>query len=340
MYTYGLDKNSFMKQVYDVRYKWAKPYLKDSFCAKMCSTQRSECMNNVLKSYVARSAPLNSFVVQFNKLYADRCSEEDYEHAHISKVCFKEKQIAFLLGHICISLYFFRFPRMLYLAMCQLMPTSEPFFFTLLQDEIVLKFNLPIERHASRVCTRAMFRIFSEELFHSGPYEVKGNQLDGKMIVEHVNAETRKRWCKVNYEVDVDRESDTYICECGMFEHSGILCRHILKVMLHVKLHTIPNQYILKRWTRNARDNLPKHLKCYQEDASVQVSQTFRHNLIYVKALELAKLANTAVPTFQHAINKFHEMQGELLKMIAIGGYENPTTKIRSSSGTMGDGGS
>lgn len=86
MYTFGLDKNSFLKQVYEVRFKWAKPYLKENFCAKMCSTQRSECMNNVLKSYVARSAPLNSFVIQFNKLYADRCSEEDYEHAHTSKV--------------------------------------------------------------------------------------------------------------------------------------------------------------------------------------------------------------------------------------------------------------
>lgn len=63
------------------------------------------------------------------------------------------------------------------------------------------------------------------------------------------------------------------------------------------------------------------------------------HNLIYVKALELVKLANTAVPTFQYAINKFHEMQGELLKMIAIGGYENPTTKNKSSSGSVADGG-
>ncbi|XP_044347612.1 protein FAR1-RELATED SEQUENCE 5 [Triticum aestivum] len=58
---YGLETNSFMKQVYEVRHKWAKPYLKGNFCAKMCSTQRSECMKNVLKSYVSRSAPINCF---------------------------------------------------------------------------------------------------------------------------------------------------------------------------------------------------------------------------------------------------------------------------------------
>ncbi|XP_037409887.1 protein FAR1-RELATED SEQUENCE 5-like isoform X2 [Triticum dicoccoides] len=186
MYTYNLERNSFMRQIYEVRAKWAKPYLCDSFCAKMSSTQRSECMNSVLKSYVARSAPINSFVIQFNKMYSDRCAEEDFEEAHTNK------------------------------------------------DKIVLKLNVPLERHASRVYTRAMFKKFSEELYESGPYMVKGLQLDGKMKVEHVNAETRKRWWKVTYEVDVDRESDTYTCECGMFPHSGMLCRHVLKVMLHV----------------------------------------------------------------------------------------------------------
>ncbi|XP_044364495.1 protein FAR1-RELATED SEQUENCE 5 [Triticum aestivum] len=292
MYTYGLDRNSFMKQVYEVRVKWAKPYLKDNFCAKMCSTQRSECTNNVLKSYVARSAPLNSFVIQFNKMYADRCAEEDYEHAHTNK------------------------------------------------DKAVIKFNIPIERHASNVYTRTMFRIFSEELYQSGPYEVIGQQLDGKMIVEHVNAEIRKRWCKVTYEVDVDRESDTYTCECGMFQHSGILCRHILKVMLHVKLQVIPDKYIMKRWTRDARDMLPEHLKCYQNDASVQVSKTFRHNIVYVKALELVKLANTSVPTFQYAIQKFHEMQEELNKMIATEALSDPQNQNKSCGGSTQNGGS
>uniref|UniRef100_A0A8R7R0B9 SWIM-type domain-containing protein n=1 Tax=Triticum urartu TaxID=4572 RepID=A0A8R7R0B9_TRIUA len=65
----------------------------------------------------------------------------------------------------------------------------------------------------------------------------------------------------------VDRESDTYSCECAMFEHMGILCRHALKMMVHVGVCRIPSHYILKRWSRDARDVLPDHLKCYQKDS-------------------------------------------------------------------------
>ena len=63
MDTYGLAGNRYMAHIYDCRDKWAKPYLSSNFCAKMCSTQRNECMNNVLKSYVSLSAPLNRFVL-------------------------------------------------------------------------------------------------------------------------------------------------------------------------------------------------------------------------------------------------------------------------------------
>lgn len=41
---YGLETNSFMKQVYEVRHKWAKPYLKGNFCAKSFSV----CTNQLL----------------------------------------------------------------------------------------------------------------------------------------------------------------------------------------------------------------------------------------------------------------------------------------------------
>ncbi|XP_048560770.1 protein FAR1-RELATED SEQUENCE 5-like isoform X2 [Triticum urartu] len=86
MDTYGLAGNRYMAHIYDCRDKWAKPYLSSNFCAKMCSTQRNECMNNVLKSYVSLSAPLNRFVLQYNKLIAQRCKDEDFEMAHTKKV--------------------------------------------------------------------------------------------------------------------------------------------------------------------------------------------------------------------------------------------------------------
>ncbi|XP_044422678.1 uncharacterized protein [Triticum aestivum] len=113
----------------------------------------------------------------------------------------------------------------------------------------------------------------------------------------------------------VDRESDTYSCECAMFEHMGILCRHALKVMVHVGVCRIPSHYILKRWSRDARDVLPDHLKCYQKDSDLGVSKTFRHNILYVRALQVVKLGNMSVPLFNHAVQRLLALEKELNAM-------------------------
>lgn len=87
--------------------------------------------------------------------------------------------------------------------------------------------------------------------------------------------------------------------------------------MVHIGVRQIPARYILKRWTKDARDNMPDHLKCYQKDASVQVSKTSRHNIMYIKALEIIKLADRGVVTFQHAIMAFDKVKNDLENIIA-----------------------
>ena len=58
---------------------------------------------------------------------------------------------------------------------------------------------------------------------------------------------------------------------------------------------------------------MPDHLKCYQKDASIQVSKTF----MYIKALEIIKLVGRGVLTSQHAIMAFDKVKNDLEKIIA-----------------------
>lgn len=37
-----------------------------------------------------------------------------------------------------------------------------------------------------------------------------------------------------------------------MFEHEGLLCRHVLKVFNLLEVKELPSKYILHRWTKNA----------------------------------------------------------------------------------------
>jgi len=56
---YKLEDNKWMKNLYDLRKKWAAVY-HDSFTADMNSTQRSEGMNNVFKKKMIARCLFNS----------------------------------------------------------------------------------------------------------------------------------------------------------------------------------------------------------------------------------------------------------------------------------------
>lgn len=45
-------------------------------------------------------------------------------------------------------------------------------------------------------------------------------------------------------------------CSCGKYESVGILCAHALKVLNARNMLCIPPQYVLKRWTKSAKDGI------------------------------------------------------------------------------------
>jgi zinc finger SWIM domain-containing protein 3 len=51
-----------------------------------------------------------------------------------------------------------------------------------------------------------------------------------------------------------DPLTKTAACSCGMFNRTGILCGHGLKVLDLMNIKILPTHYILKRWTREARN--------------------------------------------------------------------------------------
>jgi hypothetical protein len=74
---FDLRDNGYLRGIYDKRGQWAKAFFKDTFCARMSSTQRSESAKHMLKKFVPRNCSMNRFVLQFNKLLFDRNNAED-----------------------------------------------------------------------------------------------------------------------------------------------------------------------------------------------------------------------------------------------------------------------
>lgn len=108
------------------------------------------------------------------------------------------------------------------------------------QSGFVHRTKLEIERHASKVYTRIMFENFGELLIESTSFRVSRIEKGKKYLTTHNRAEKREKWCRVRYEVSVEDGGSKILCECGQFEHMGMMCSHILRVWLPKLLLAFP----------------------------------------------------------------------------------------------------
>jgi hypothetical protein len=106
--------------------------------------------------------------------------------------------------------------------------------------------NSPLERHVAAIYTKGLFYRFSEEFEKTVEYDVKQ---ESDIIYRIVPNNVRVYgYGKREYIVTVIDEDESYYCECNKFDRDGILCCHIMKVMVRLGVRTIPDKYILERW--------------------------------------------------------------------------------------------
>ncbi|KAK4420262.1 protein FAR-RED IMPAIRED RESPONSE 1 [Sesamum alatum] len=88
---YDLKTNEWLERMFKLREKWALVYGRQSFCADMTTTQRSESMNSVLKKYVSYKHNLLQFFHHFDRLIDERRYQElkaDLRTCHSTPVAF------------------------------------------------------------------------------------------------------------------------------------------------------------------------------------------------------------------------------------------------------------
>ncbi|XP_062227470.1 protein FAR1-RELATED SEQUENCE 5-like [Phragmites australis] len=122
------------------------------------------------------------------------------------------------------------------------------------------RFNNEIERHAMTIYSPAMMEVVNEQIFEAGYYRVEDVQPGLNYTVVHCKEQGRSSWMHGRFSVKITEGGNKYQCDCEMTEHMGLLCCHIIKVMLKLDIMEIPSVHILKRWSKDARDILPPHL--------------------------------------------------------------------------------
>lgn len=150
-----------------------------------------------------------------------------------------------------------------------------------------------------------MFELFGQILYEAGGYRVQEVEKNTLYRTTHTRQERREKWSRVVFMVKMLDNGSEFDCECGLFEHMGMLCCHILKVMDYLGMTEIP--HIVKRWRKDARDILPVHLQHYQQGQISATTLTFRHNRMYVQALELVRLGDTSVEAYETLMGLFNQ---------------------------------
>ncbi|KAL6909946.1 hypothetical protein ACP4OV_001204 [Aristida adscensionis] len=108
-------------------------------------------------------------------------------------------------------------------------------------------------------------------------------------------------------------------CGCRKFERMGLLCSHALKAFSLQNVDTIPEKYILKRWTKDARRSMYKltedgatHQECTEAELAYRNrAMQYTYNLI-MKSQELEesrKIFWDSLETGEKALEVFFEMR-------------------------------
>ncbi|XP_037457305.1 protein FAR1-RELATED SEQUENCE 5-like [Triticum dicoccoides] len=172
---------------------------------------------------------------------------------------------------------------------------------------VVFNLGVPLEYHASKVYTAAMYELFQHAIYLSGSFvlqEAWQTEQGVVYVVNHIYAERRQAWSRTQYHVLFHQGSGGYLCECGLYSHMGMLCCHAIRVLLHLGVREIPEVHIMKRWTKNACENLPVHLMIYKACNSALKDATYRHSSLYSKALEIVQMGDKNTEAYGAAMKQ------------------------------------
>lgn len=147
---------------------------------------------------------------------------------------------------------------------------------------------LPMEEHARNILTPFAFNALQHELSLSMQYAVS-EMSSGLYLLSHfrkMNDECHTTW---------NSEDEQIHCSCNLFESSGILCRHALRVLVMKNYFQVPEKYFLNRWQRESLD-LAYDSDWYEEFRSLSgtlfnESSVSKEHSNYVRR-ELGKLVN------------------------------------------------
>ncbi|CAN6326613.1 unnamed protein product [Urochloa humidicola] len=179
-----------------------------------------------------------------------------------------------------------------------------------------LRVGVPIEAHACSVYTRNMFSRFSHELFRSGAFSCTPNEEKGSFTVSLIDTGNVPAVWQTDFNVFISEDRTTVLCECKLFEHMGMPCRHVLKVLVQMGAKKIPPCLVLKRWTMEAKSTSGSSNGGGAQNSAPDLAAL--HSILYNAAMELVTLGRSSRQAFEVALNFVSKGKAAIASMTVI----------------------
>ena len=112
-----------------------------------------------------------------------------------------------------------------------------------------------MEVQAGKMYNRKIFYRFQKQLKFVSKLHVQEIDRNTRYEVYKSNLAASRDFRARRYIVLVDLQSENFTCICSKMNKDGILCSHVLRVLVHLNIQEIPGKYFIDRWKpRNKKD--------------------------------------------------------------------------------------
>ncbi|XP_062007189.1 protein FAR1-RELATED SEQUENCE 5-like [Rosa rugosa] len=133
--------------------------------------------------------------------------------------------------------------------------------------------------------------------------------------------------CK-SRELTYEKKFDFALCSCRKFDSEGLPCRHVLAYLIKIQyVDKLPIQYILKRWTKAARQRVVLD----SNGMEIKDNKALLARLCGQSAVGLETETKTA--TIQHVFNETNQVRAKGCGRRLKKGKEKRKVKVKASQG-------
>lgn len=164
-----------------------------------------------------------------------------------------------------------------------------------------LKTPSPLEKSVAGICTHTVFKKIQAEIIGAVACHPKLDRQDETNVVHRVHDMEINR----DFFVVVNEVKSEVSCICRLFEYKGYLCRHALVVLQYSGHSVFPSQYVLKRWTKDA-----KVRNVTGEESEHMLARVQRYNDLCNRSLKLSEEGSLSQDSYSiafHALNEAHK---------------------------------